>query len=82
MDTPMTLIERLRNPQWRAPFVPTPMVPGQSFTLTVGTPEPILDTVVTREAMDEAADLIGALWALIGDAARHRPLASKATTEA
>ncbi len=33
----------------------------------------VLDTEQTRETMEEAADLIGALWALVGDAARHRP---------
>lgn len=56
MTKPMTLVERLRNPAWAG-------IPGEPARLNIEQ---------TRETMDEAADLIGALWALVGGAARHR----------
>lgn len=47
--TPMTLIERLRNPAWES-------VPGEEARLNVEQ---------TRETMDDAADLIAAITALL-----------------
>lgn len=56
----MSLVERLRNPAWESG----------------GEGEPArLNIEQTREAMEEAADVIGLIWAVIGDAARHRTLA-------
>jgi hypothetical protein len=45
----MTLIERLRNPAWEC-------VPGEDARLNV---------TQTREAMDDAADLIASITALL-----------------
>jgi hypothetical protein len=45
----MTLIERLRNPAWES-------VPGEDARLNIAQ---------TREAMDDAADLIAAITALL-----------------
>ncbi|MCC2649849.1 MAG: hypothetical protein K0R61_34 [Microvirga sp.] len=46
---PMTLVERLRNPSWES-------VPGEDARLNIAQ---------TRETMDEAADLISAITALL-----------------